>query len=321
MYCVYHGEDHPEPTSLGAKEFERHLRQGTLFSDEHIFPYSIGGSDDFTISVCASSNNHFGTAVDGAVVNHPFISIERVLKDLRAKDGKPPSVTWRGVDQETGKEMTYEFSPERKSLRSIPQVIWSTSGDNVILSADKDVAPKILQNINRKLRRDGKQMPEIADILEGATEVRSTPTINTTLSFDVHAMDRFFAKAALATGHRYLGEAFSKSPAADLLRQFLWEENRDKRAAIPIRGCTWPTESTLFQILIERIQSGTMHVAAMLRNNADIIFFATLFGKYSAHLILTDDQNLVAGFGEGSGIAWIIDPLTRTGVMRTFSVE
>jgi hypothetical protein len=53
MFCPDCGLDHDETTPV---------------SSEHIIPYAMGGSDEFTISVCEVSNNRLGGQVDRPVI-------------------------------------------------------------------------------------------------------------------------------------------------------------------------------------------------------------------------------------------------------------
>lgn len=78
-------------------------------SKEHIFPLSLGGTDEFCIEVDEKSNNELGTKVDGKLANDFLVLFERdksgavghskkeprpVVKSAKMEDGTPIQVTF-----------------------------------------------------------------------------------------------------------------------------------------------------------------------------------------------------------------------------------
>jgi hypothetical protein len=63
FYCIYTGENFPE----------------TDRSEEHIVPYAIGGSNQFTtIDVSKKANNDAGSQIDSILINSWFISNDKM---------------------------------------------------------------------------------------------------------------------------------------------------------------------------------------------------------------------------------------------------
>jgi hypothetical protein len=60
-----------------------------------------------------------------------------------------------------------------------------------------------------------------------------------TASFDVTSFQRAFVKIALGLSHYLMEEQYTRGLDADLLRQFLWEDDSRRREKIPLRGSVW----------------------------------------------------------------------------------
>lgn len=99
MYCPYHGEDHAEPTP---------------FTDEHVVPYALGGSDDLCIRVCKGANDRMGSEVDAPMLDNFFIASERLTRGIKGTGGSQPRWTFRGETEIGGKMVpaTYSITPD-----------------------------------------------------------------------------------------------------------------------------------------------------------------------------------------------------------------
>ena len=79
------------------------------WNEEHIFPLSLGGHDDFTIDVDRKTNSELGSKIDGGLANDFLTLFDRdrasasgrsgrhpkpVVKIARAKDGSPVQVSF-----------------------------------------------------------------------------------------------------------------------------------------------------------------------------------------------------------------------------------
>ena len=66
-------------------------------SSEHVIPYAMGGSNDFTIIVCEFSNNELGGQVDRPIIEFFPVRSERFFLGLNGTDGTPPTLDISGV--------------------------------------------------------------------------------------------------------------------------------------------------------------------------------------------------------------------------------
>jgi hypothetical protein len=64
MFCAYCGKDHDESVK---------------FSDEHIVPYAIGGSNQLVIRVCEDSNNRAGGSIDKPIIESFPVAAARLI--------------------------------------------------------------------------------------------------------------------------------------------------------------------------------------------------------------------------------------------------
>jgi hypothetical protein len=72
MYCIYTDKEisHKEATK------------------EHVIPLSLGGSDEFVISVDRNTNAEIGSKIDGALANDVGMQFLRKAHDLRGHSNK-----------------------------------------------------------------------------------------------------------------------------------------------------------------------------------------------------------------------------------------
>lgn len=73
FYCIYTGQHCPEADR----------------SDEHIIPYSLGGSNQLvTRDVSKKGNNDAGSSVDALLINSWFVAQERWRLKLKSQNGE-----------------------------------------------------------------------------------------------------------------------------------------------------------------------------------------------------------------------------------------
>lgn len=300
MYCPYHGLDHsPE----------------TIFTDEHVLPYSIGGSSQLTIRVCKEANDKCGDGIDGPLVNNFFIAAERLFRNIKGHGGTPPR--WDIKGKINNRPAIYSVTPQEKKLTIHPLVTREQKGKDEIVHIEctEDQIETIVGNINKKLDRDKKNPIDLKEFFEGATtEKLENPEMNAESSFDMSVFDRGFVKMALGFSHYFLGENFSRSSDADLLREFLWEENSAKREK-KIHGTVWPDQNPeLTKILSYK----DWHLLALTNKNP-VGFHVLLFGKYNGLIKISDDhQKYKKELPVGDGIVFLNNPVDRSLVKYGF---
>lgn len=98
MFCAYCGTEHDEATQL---------------SSEHVIPYAIGGSSDFTITVCEELNNRLGGQVDRPIIEFVAVRAERFFLGLEGTDGTLPSFDLSGITWIQGREVKLQTQGPR----------------------------------------------------------------------------------------------------------------------------------------------------------------------------------------------------------------
>ena len=285
------------------------------FSDDHVVPYAIGGGKDLVIRVSQKANSETGSGADAAFINSWFINWDRTLRGIEGQSGQAPTMELRGeVHLVTGSRPgRYRFSLTEQALSLQPEVAWGTPTDGkqalTISAGSEEEFRTILNNVNRKLRRDGKQPLDVdAAVARATTETTEQPRIQATGAFDVTSFHRAFVKMGLGIGHFVLGETYSRDPDADMLRTFIWEKNSKKRESIPVPGTTFPfgQDNTLNTILGYRD-----HHVLLLKSDLKLTFAALIFGKYFGCVGLGDAKKYTSKLRPGQECVWVVDWRTR----------
>jgi HNH endonuclease len=222
MFCPYCGVDHDEDTP---------------FSSEHVVPYAMGGTNEFTIPVCETSNNEFGGQIDRPLIEFFPVRSGRFFLGLKGTDGTPPTLDLGGTTYLQGREVALKnlIGPDGKDMRLTGRVIERTSttdGEHWNLSDSPEAIRKALAGKIQDQAAKGKwvkndkgeliTLENLDEILAGGMEEIQNPCVLRKIDFDYLWTWRFFAKLVLAVGHYQFGEEFSRSERADQL----WEVMR-----------------------------------------------------------------------------------------------
>jgi len=73
MYCIYSNKD----------------IEDKLCSKQHIIPLSLGGIDDFTISIARTFNSKLGSKVEGALINEFAMKLKQMHSDVTGQSKSP----------------------------------------------------------------------------------------------------------------------------------------------------------------------------------------------------------------------------------------
>jgi hypothetical protein len=184
MYCPYDNTEHPAEIK---------------FNTEHVIPYALGGSDQFTISTCEFSNSTFGRDIDAPFLRIFPVAYERFVRNIESASGNPPSLIFRGTTEINGTTVNieYEITAEKKKLITRPIVEKTENGDVTqyhIQAAPADVE-KMIRNIDAKAARQGKQILDRsgnpvtgAEILAQAGVQQLVPSINCEWNYSAWAV-------------------------------------------------------------------------------------------------------------------------------------
>jgi hypothetical protein len=301
MFCPYLGKDlSDEVTTL-----------------EHVVPYSIGGSNAFTIHVSKTANDRAGGEVDSLLTNNFFISAERIARGLEGQSGNAPSYRWNGTIDVDGRavDARYKISSEQQDLWMRPDVQRALRPDGieqVSIACELADLDRILADLNRKLAKQGKAPIDKDAFIRNARLISNDqPEMKVEDSFNVHSFERPFIKIALGAAHYALGETFTRTADADLLRCALWEPDPTAVSRQGLHGCVWPLfEGTDTEQFLKIMGRPDQHVV-VIANTGPLGAAIILFGQYLGMLKLSDNVRRYAP-QIGEGVAYVIDPITRT---------
>jgi HNH endonuclease len=306
MYCVYCGEEH-DPGSI-------------QFTDEHVIPYAMGGSNALTIRTCARQNNDLGRDVDAPFLNLFTIRSKRFFLGLESTSGNPPSLDLSGVTWIDGKEtpISYLIQGDEKELRISRPSIKRTAtekGEHWEVSGSPEQVRKIIEGKIRKQSAQGKtvtlsdgsilRVEDLEKIFEERLKEIQNPSVLRQINVDLLVPVRFFSKLALGICYLHFGESFGKSPAGSLLRSHMrLEKFEDAR----LLGAVWPMTEAVNRAL-EIIGAPNEHTIALMESDPPV-FIANLFGDHGAIIHLTERHRSNLS-GSDRGVSWRIQLPSR----------
>jgi hypothetical protein len=284
MFCPYCGLDHDETTP---------------WSSEHVIPYAMGGSSEFTIRVCMDSNNRLGGEVDRPVIEFFPVRSERFFLGLEGTDGTLPTLDLSGVTHVHGREMDLRnvIGPGGKDIRITGREITRTStkgGERWDLTGGLDPIRKALAGKIQDQASKGKwvksdrgetiTIENLDQFLREATEEVQNPCVLRRIDFDYLWTWRFFAKLALAAGHFLIGEEFSCSKRAGELRRTMNARNLDE---VGLSGAIIFPETHSLPPQFPQFKTKGFHTICIGHGRPRFLFMS-LFGWLDACVALDD---------------------------------
>lgn len=285
------------------------------FTDEHIVPLSLGGPDALCIRVSEEANSQLGADVDGPLASNWLICDHRVRLNLPGQSRNPPVLQMDGelLDGDRRVQVRHRVTATGQDLWVKPTVTRPAEGETGLTHIEawsEEDLQNIGRDLNKKRHRNGLPPIDLDALKEGATSRRiEHPQIEASFEFDTTCFDRAYVKMALGMAHWLFGEGYSRSVDADILRDFLWEEDSSRRARIPLHGQVFPelTSSGWAATLSVR----DMHVLGILTREAPQ-FVAILFGEYPGRVLLAPSHRpkLAQSLGSADRF-WVVDPMAR----------
>lgn len=278
MYCVYCDKDFPDDSTL---------------TDEHIVPYAIGGSLALSTRVCGACNSTLGNKVDSPLLDDAFVKMERLRLNLGGHRNNEPQLTFDGTLRAFGQEFTGEYSvtPTTKRLHVDKPV--ARDSTNIQIVGGQNQAEKILGGFAKAKNVS----------ITSVTREEQVPEMTASWQFSLSAIQRAMVKMALGLAHRQLGETYSRSADAKLLREFIWEDDWELRAHMPLPGNVrlQPDEKGEF------FAKPDTHVTALFSTGQTLTFLGVIFGQYQG--VVQVCANPVGSVSDGW--VYVTDPATR----------
>lgn len=258
-------------------------------SDEHIVPYSLGGSNQFVIrDVSKKGNNDAGSSADALLINSWFIAQERWRLKLKSQNGVIPPIEFDGTIDINGRTVRATYSIDHNSkieLLTIPEVDCNWADGKINVNCAPEQLDTILSNISKKAQKKGLKLSK-DQLKSQAGEVIKidNPEMHMQLTVDTLAFVPAFLKMALATGHRQFGYKWSQSADATLIRNAIWEKDRNKLINYKIPGSVWPNSEFAAKHIFDIGKD--KHILA-IGNTSPLVFYAKLFGEFDGLIRLS----------------------------------
>jgi hypothetical protein len=316
MYCVYCDRDHED---------------GTQFSDEHIIPVALGGTDVYTIRVCRESNSMLGNRVDDPFISLPFVNSDRYFLGL-ASHRAMPTLDLSGTSIIGGRDcsLKYTITEDRKVLKiakpSVKRVKTTDGFERFEVFGDPEDVKRILLGKLASVEEQGKSIRDdfgnvlTRESIEAMISERSVthPNPSVLLTWQPSAYDavRFFCKTALAACFYEFGESFGRSDVGKKLRSAMLAE---KVEDIAPPGMFWPLVDNTSDVY-SFFKTPDAHVIAILPNGAAIFVISLFGGKYTAVIPLQDGPSPSSFVIPKEGRAIQLDLRTRQ-IKRTSFAE
>ena len=289
MFCPYCGKDFPE---------------NEIFTKEHIVPDAIGGSLNLSILVCNPCNSVLGTRVDGPFLKDFFIANKRVELELVGQSGKPPELIFTGTMSAFDKRIQgdYSVTPGSKKLHA-HKPVEQNEGNIGIVGGEAQVN-RILRQMKNSYEEQGLSITDM-DVS------KQVPEMHASFEFSMSVLDRAFVKMALGLGHRQLGEKFSRSSDAQRLRDFMWDEDCERREAMKLHGSIRIAPEELGELF----KYEDAHVTALVNTGEALAFFGLVFGQYQGMIQLCSPP--VEGITKDG---WVFVTHPRTREVESYSI-
>ncbi len=284
-------------------------------SDEHIIPYSLGGTNRFvTRDVSRAANNDVGTRVDGGLINNFFVAHERWSRGIASADSRVPPIEFRGTVDIQGHEVraTFVINPDRTTeIRLAPEVKSDWTDLKFSVACDPEDLPRIAADIEKKGKAKGLAFKLMDHAVQQQTVSIPQPTMASGFSFETTSMLPGFIKIALGAGHWVLGYDWSKSSHADVLRAAINAPEPIDWSKHLIHGSVWPNTDKKTQGLHGILGAGDDRHVVMVSNQNPLGCFVLLFGRYDAMVQLAPDVWKSSSLPPGAARVIVVDSKTR----------
>lgn len=308
FYCIYLGEYRPES--------ER--------SEEHILPWALGGTNSFvTRDVSTRGNNEAGKIVDSSLINNWMISCERWRLKIKGQSGKIPPLEFKGTIEIDGKTVDAIYTVDsnmRMALKSIPIIDCDWESKKIQVNCDPAQLGNILGNISKKSLKKGFGSLNVDKIIEqNSSKVikMENPEMEVGMKFGIFDLLPGFLKIALATGHKVLGDTWSRGSEASLIREMMWERDVANYPKYKISGAVWPNCGNASHLKSILSAGKDNHIIAVLNTNP-VSFYCVLFGEFDGMIKLSDGIWMDGNVPPGDGLVYIFNCSNRNMTQYTF---
>jgi hypothetical protein len=204
-------------------------KDGSEFSDEHVFPDSIGGRLVLKETVCANCNSRYGHSVDADLVNHELIKLIRLAYRIKGKSGKLPNPLEKGhVVGNEGHKVQYRMSDSGtpESVYTVPKVTKTPIDSGLLIEGHIDAsdAGRLEEIITNICKRQGMTISEEElEKIRNPEVIKSPLDIRVQAAFDLVKYKTGILKIAYELAYYWLGEKYLSDPSSKAIRKALMD--------------------------------------------------------------------------------------------------
>lgn len=288
-------------------------------SDEHIVPSCIGGNRNVTLTthVCTTCNQFAGDNVDRPFCRDWFIENARLLAGVVHR-GKRPSASMGQLQwsrPETVGVLVLEGGAHIL-------VIEGVDGERRLAIGLNEADPTMVEHVRKVIRDKFAGLKVVNDRSPhspyeeelAAAVIAHGAHLRVTSEVDLTAWHREIVKMALGLSCLTLGEAFISSKGAATLRSFLFENDKEKRDLLQLRGCAGIGRVATPRLTKFWHPGGREHLLALMTSGDKLGFAVNLFGMYE-NVVEVDDTGVFQAMLPGTaprGVFWVVDPEAKT---------
>ena len=289
-----------------------------LVEDEHIVPAELGGN--LTVASCSECNRGSARYIDGLVQKHRFVEIRRARYDVRNVRHRRRRVKLNivGHDSVGGGRQLWQPRRNGGSLVQVrPSEPVLVADDEYRLTVPEEKAEQHLAAALTQLRADH---PGVSFTVVDADRRGDSVVFEHGWGMEPSVWPRFAAKVALGIGHLAMGEEFSRSVPAGMMRGLFREGREFKNMYPPNRGPElFPAEFSDDDEEPDLLEPYE-HVVGIEPVDGGVWFFGILFGELGFSVPLATPLRPADG-----SIAWLLDgagtpqPSTSDGLHATLT--
>ncbi len=297
-------------------------KQAADSSDEHIVPSSIGGTRNATLTdeVCVGCNKYMDEHVDVVFARDWFIESARLLAGIKNK-GKDPVLRMGRLNWARAERVSVFVTKRGVTIFLVED---APDGEKRLLLALDEGDPDLVDHARAVVRArfagirvandaSAAGLPYEEEITDAIMALGQPLPIENQIS--IVAWHRELVKITLGLACKTLGAGFIASQDAALLRSFLFEDDSEKRAGIPLRGVVGiGTPEVAPKITARWHPGGEQHLLALIGLPEELVFVGNLFGKYENTVSVSRSTAFHGELPEGPlrGVAWIVDGGAKT---------
>ena len=257
---------------------------------EHIIPYALGGSDQFSIIYCSKkANNDLGTTIDSPFLELPIVGFKRHMLGLKSYSGKVPALRFKGECVELNRAchvifpyegMPYaDFGMEVKGALADAQMMKFRGGRERLERSIKDVIRKSSEKGLTIWSKDQNVIDSIDDAF-AASRIDTGETLHFRINYGWDAFyvpwSKGILKIVLGLGALALGPTWAFSCEADKIRTSRLSSN----SAFPnadIKGSTTAKIQPEIRQLLQ-MKEGEHVLAVLPSPEGAMMAYVSLFG-------------------------------------------